>query len=243
MAQDHTVVGNATWLILEPTAATSSAGATLTKQGDGSFLAIGNNSKFDTYKFTARTEQKNITAIRIEALADASMVKNGPGRAPNGNFDLTNFRVVARPINGKETPIAVILKNPQATFEQGAHLSLAMAIDSDPKSGWAVDPQFGKDHAAVFETNEDIGFEGGTELEFTLEFNGNDQHNFGKTRLSITTAPRPAKVEIGGDLIAIQEAFAAIGDTPIAEATASQRQLLLDWYKTRDEAQGLGYGR
>lgn len=233
--KDNTVLSSATWLILEPMTATSSGGATLTKQSDGSFLATGKNPKFDTYKFVAKTEQKNITAIRIEALADKSMAKSGPGRAPNGNFDLTNVSVVARPINGKGTAVNVTLKNPQATFEQGANLSVALAIDADPKSGWAVDPQFGKDHAAVFETTEDIGFEGGTELEFTLEFKGNDQHNFGKTRLSITTVPRPAKVEIGGDLVAIQEAFAAIGEMPIGKATEVQRQLLLDWYKTRDE--------
>jgi hypothetical protein len=42
-----------------------------------------------------------------------------------------------------------------------------------PKSGWAVDPQFGKDHAALFETAEELGAEGGVTLTFTLEFNGN----------------------------------------------------------------------
>ena len=233
--KNHAEGASSNWLILQPTAATSSGGATLTKQSDGSFLASGKNPKFDTYKFTARTEQRNITAIRIEALADASMDKSGPGRAPNGNFDLTHLRVVARPANGSGSPVDVILKNPQATFEQGAHLSVAMTIDDDRKSGWAVDPQFGKDHAAVFETSVNIGFDGGTELEFYLEFQGNDQHNFGRTRLSISTAPRPARVEIGGDLVAVQEALAAMGTKPIAEATEVQRKLLLDWYKPRDE--------
>ncbi len=232
---NHGKVASSNWLILEPTSATSSGGATLSKQSDGSFLASGKNPKFDTYKFTARTEQQNITAIRIEALADASMIKNGPGRAPNGNFDLTHLRVIARSANGSGSQVDVILENPQATFEQGTHLSVAMAIDDDRKSGWAVDPQFGKDHAAVFETSQNIGFEGGTELEFLLEFKGNDQHNFGRTRLSITTAPRPARVEIGGDLVAVQEALVAIENMPIADASEIQRKLLLDWYKPRDD--------
>jgi hypothetical protein len=223
------------WLILEPTVATSSGGATLTKQSDGSFLASGKNPKFDTYQFVARTDLRSITAIRVEALADSSMKKSGPGRASNGNFDLTHVSVVARPVSGTGSPIALVLKNPQATFEQGGNLSVAMAIDEDRKSGWAIDPQFGKDHAAVFDTNEDIGFEGGTEFEFQLEFKGNDQHNFGRTRLSVSTAPRPATIEIGGDLLAIQDAFTAIGEKPIAEANESQRKLLLDWYKPRDE--------
>ena len=232
---EHKQVASSNWLILEPTVATSTGGAKLTKQSDGSFLASGKNPKFDTYKFTAKTDIRSITAIRIEALADASMKKSGPGRAPNGNFDLTHVRLVAKPVTGTGTPIDAVLSNPQATFEQGAHLSVAMAIDVDRKSGWAIDPQFGKDHAAVFETSQDIGFEGGTELEFQLEFKGNDQHNFGRTRLSVSTAPRPAKVEVGGDLVAIREALATLGEKSIAEATESHRKLLLDWYKPRDE--------
>ena len=232
--KENQYTSDSNWLILEPSVATSSGGATLTKQNDGSFLASGKNPKFDTYKFTAKTDLRNITAIRIEALADSSMKKSGPGRAPNGNFDLTDVRVVARPVSGTGAQIALVLKNPQATFEQGANLSVAMAIDGDRKSGWAIDPQFGKDHAAVFETSEDFGFEGGTELEFELEFKGNEQHNFGRTRLSVSTAPRPAKMDVGGDLLAVHDAFTAIGEKPIAEADESQRKLLLDWYKPRD---------
>ncbi len=224
------------WLVLEPTVATSSGGATLTKHSDGSIVATGKNPKFDTYKFVAKTIQTNISAIRIEALADPSMTKNGPGRAQNGNFDLTNVSLLARPVNGSGVQLDVVLKNPQATFEQSANLGVALTIDADRKTGWAVDPQFGKDHAAVFETGEAIGFEGGTELEFNLEFNGNDQHNFGRTRLSVWSAPEPARLEIGGELVAIKEALATLGDRSIAEATEADRKVLLDWYKPRDEA-------
>ena len=38
-----------------------------------------------------------IRSLRIEALADPSMVKGGPGRAANGNFALTDFHVTACP--------------------------------------------------------------------------------------------------------------------------------------------------
>jgi hypothetical protein len=34
---------------------------------------------------------------------------------------------------------------------------------------WAIAPEIGKTHLAVFETKEAIGFEGGTTLTFTLE--------------------------------------------------------------------------
>jgi len=48
-------------------------------------------------------------------------------------------------------------------------LPIAAAIDDDPKSAWAVDPEFGKDHAAVFETEGEVGFDGGTVLTFHAE--------------------------------------------------------------------------
>lgn len=233
---NHLNANTSNWLVLEPTVATSSGGATLTKQNDGSIVASGKNPKFDTYKFVAKTNQTNISAIRIEALADPSLAKSGPGRAPNGNFDLTNVSLIARPVNGSGVQLDVGLKNPQSTFEQSANLGVALTIDTDRKTGWAVDPQFGKDHAAVFETREAIGFESGTELEFNLEFNGNDQHNFGRTRLSVWSAPEPARLEIGGELVAIKEALATLGDKSIAEATEADRKLLIDWYRPRDEA-------
>ena len=38
-----------------------------------------------------QTDLTGITAIRLEALADPSLVKGGPGRATNGNFALSDF--------------------------------------------------------------------------------------------------------------------------------------------------------
>ena len=60
-----------------------------------------------------RPTLEGITAVRLEALADPSLVKGGPGRAANGNFDLTDFRVTAAPLNGQGTPVPVKLINPE----------------------------------------------------------------------------------------------------------------------------------
>ena len=46
--------------------------------------------------------------------------------------------------------LSATLRNPRATFDQKG-LPIAAAIDRDAKSAWAIDPQFGKDHAAVFD--------------------------------------------------------------------------------------------
>ena len=41
-------------------------------------------------------------------------------------------------------------------------------------------------------------------------------------------------MDVGGDLLAVHDAFTAIGEKPIAEANEFHRKLLLDWYKPRD---------
>ncbi len=221
----------AKWQLLDLVTVKSQGGATLTKQDDGSVLATGKNPDFDTYTFTAHTTAKGITAIRLEALADPSLVKGGPGRAANGNFALSDFRVTAAPLDGKGKAVAVKLVNGKATFEQ-AGLPVKAAIDDDKKSAWAVDPQFGKDHAAVFETDGEVGFEGGTLLTFTLSFNNNNGHQIGRPRLSLTTVPQP--VSLDGDALPakVQAAFAKLdGDQKLSD---DDHGTLLKWYRTLD---------
>ncbi len=220
------------WNTLAFPAVKSSGGATLTPQPDGSLLASGTNPNFDTYTFVATTHLTRLTAVRLEALADPSMVKGGPGRAGNGNFALTDFRITAAPLDGQSKPVALKLIRPRATFQQTG-LPISAAIDADPKSAWAVDPQFGKDHAAAFELETPVGFAGGTVLTFTLKFDNNNQHNIGRPRLSVaTTAPdlaldAPSRPERIAALLAAQ-------NLDSATLSAADREALLDWARTLD---------
>jgi mono/diheme cytochrome c family protein len=226
------------WIVLDLASHQSAGGATFTRLPDGSVLAGGKNPPFDTYTFVAQTNQTGITAIRLEALADASLVKGGPGRAANGNFALSDFRFTVAPrapkasTDGKAPttkPVEVRLRNPRATFEQKG-LPIAAAIDNDPKSAWAVDPQFGKNHAAVFETETPVGFADGTVLTITLKFNNNTGHNIGRPRLSITTAPAPQ--DLTG--ACVSPSIMTILKMPPAARTAGQRAELLKWYRSLD---------
>ncbi len=84
------------WNTLEVKAASSSGGATLTPQADGSVLASGKNPDKDTYEVLAWTPLEKITGLRLEALAHKSLSKNGPGRTKdNGNFVLSELKVEA----------------------------------------------------------------------------------------------------------------------------------------------------
>jgi mono/diheme cytochrome c family protein len=217
------------WQIVEATGVVSAGGATFTRQDDGSYLASGKNADFDTYTMTVRTELTGITSVRLEALADPSLVKSGPGRAGNGNFALSDFRITAAPADGNSPPVAVKLMNSRATFEQKG-LPIAATIDADEKSAWAVDPQFGKDHAAAFDTEREVGVTGGTLLTFTLQFNNNKGHNIGRVRLALSTAPRGADLKAD----AIGQTVVAALATPRNGRTPEQSAALLKWYRTTD---------
>ena len=217
------------WVALDASKVESKGGATLSKQPDGSILATGKNPDFDTYTFVAACDMPKLTAVRLEVFADPKLVAGGPGRAANGNFDLTDFKVVVGPrygIGKTETPGLI---NPKADFEQPG-LPIAAAIDADAKSGWAVDPQFGKDHLAVFEFPRDLAPDGGATLTFTLDFQGNNGHNFGRFRLSVTDSPRP--VGLDGD--GVPPNLSAVLAKSIDARTPDETKAILDWYKSID---------
>jgi hypothetical protein len=220
------------WILLDPVSASSQEGATFAKLPDGSLLAGGKNGKFDTYTFVVHTQLEGIRTVRLEALADPSLVKGGPGRAANGNFDLTDFRLSIAPKAGGQA-IALKLRNPRATFEQKG-LPVAAAIDNDDKSGWAIDPQFGKNHAATFEAEKAVGFPGGSVLTFTLVFKGNDGHNIGRLRLALTTAAAAPALTASG----MPEAIVSTLRIPADRRDTRQKAELLRWYGSTIDPEG-----
>jgi hypothetical protein len=179
------------------------------------------------------TDLTGITAVRLEALADPSLVNGGPGRAKNGNFALSDFRLTIQPASGArqppDKPATVSLHHARASFEQKG-LPVKAAIDADAKSAWAIDPQYGKDHVAVFETEKPIGFSGGTMLTFTLAFRNNDGHGIGRPRLSLSKARAPHDLTGPG----IPRKVAGILKMPNEKRTAEQSAAVLQWYRTLD---------
>lgn len=87
----------ANWTILTPDSLVSSGGATMTLLNDSSVLVGGLLPGIDTYTFSANSSPTAITGFRLEVLTDSSLAANGPGRASNGNFVLTEFAVVGIP--------------------------------------------------------------------------------------------------------------------------------------------------
>jgi hypothetical protein len=156
---------------------------------DGVVVYKGNKVKDDLYTLKYRTLQKDIRSLRLDAFSDPVLPRKGPGLSDNGNFVLSDLKVVAKPLDpkSKEKPKALVLKAVAATHEQKS-FPLANAVDNSPASGWAVDPQQGRDHAAVFNIENDQSlFEGGTELEVSLRFTG--YFGLGRFRIAFSNAP------------------------------------------------------
>ena len=219
------------WSVVEPTTVSSAGGASFTRLPDGSLLASGKNPAFDTFTFVVHTSLTGIRSVRLEALAHPSMVRGGPGRAGNGNFALSDFRLDAAPRGGKA--VAVKIARARATFEQRG-LPVAASIDSDPRSAWAVDPRFGKDHAAVYELDGPVGFEGGTVLTFTLKFANNTGHNIGRPRLSLSTSAAPRVAAGTGRPAQVQKVLARLDGSPAGSPTPAERAVLERWYRAGD---------
>src|SRR5581483_3216167 len=198
----------------------------------GSVLVSGTKPDFDTYTFVYHTSLKNITAIRLEALSHPTLDKGGPGRASNGNFALSDFRVTAAPRSGKEKAVALKLVRPRATFDQKG-LPVAAAIDKDGTSAWAIDPQIGKDHAAVFELETPTGFEEGTLLTFTLTFKNHTGHAIGRPRLSLTTK---AAASLEGSPIPelVARSLAALAEQSDKDLPEAETAALRKWAFTLD---------
>lgn len=217
-----------TWIFPTIIKMQSAGGATLTQKDDGSVLVSGTNPPKETLSFTFETNLAGIRALRIEALSDPSLVKNGPGRAANGNFCLTDVVVAVAPKGGKGEVIK--LKSPRSTFDQKG-LGVAAAIDGDPNStGWAIDPQFGFDHAASFEFEKPVGGQGTNVLTITLRFNNNVGHGIGRPRLALSNSEEPLELAKQG----VPEAAQRAQETPPEKRTAEQKAMLLARYKLLD---------
>jgi len=177
-------VVNMQWHAIKPTAANSKAGAKLEIQPDNSILVTDKLDK-DEYVVVIDTELRGVTGLRIEALTDKSLPGQGPGRAKNGNFVLSELRV----LDSTGSPIE--LANPQADFNQDGYPP-ENVLDGNQDTGWAIHPQTGKNHALVVETKQDLGGAGSLNLAVRISHQYVDkQHSLGKFRVSLATAPRP----------------------------------------------------
>jgi hypothetical protein len=214
------------WFPLLPTKLEATNGATLSTQPDLSIIASGKNGK-GNYVVVAQTSLKGIKQIRLEALEDTRIPSKGPGRAPDGNFVLTQFDVTATAKTEGAKPVKVALHKALASFSQ-ENFDIKKAIDGSPdnNTGWAVSPVPGITHWATFETKEPLGLDGGTILTFTLRQTYN-QADFMLSRFRISVATEAAGLGLSDELRAIVAVDAAT-------RTDLQKEYLSRYFKLTD---------
>ena len=222
---DNASLANVEWHTLVPSELSSEKGATLTKQGDSSVLASGTNPDTDEFVFSATTSVRNPTAVRLEVLPDDSLASRGPGRAPNGSWVLSEFKML-----GEGHPVELVAAH--ADFEQPGW-PLANALDGKDDTGWGTWPQVGQAHEAVFEVKSKIKVRSSSDVRdamllFRLQFRSPyKQHVIGKFRISITDSPavllRPIPEEVKA-AVAVES----------AKRTDAQKKTISDFYLASD---------
>jgi WD40 repeat protein len=87
--------GETQWETVNPIEVSSTFYADLRVQPDRSVLVTGRNNAKSSNLVLAPVDLTSITGVRVEALADERHPRQGPGRAPDGNFVLTELKVSA----------------------------------------------------------------------------------------------------------------------------------------------------
>jgi mono/diheme cytochrome c family protein len=213
----------ADWLVPEPAEFVSQGGATLKLLADRSLLASGTNPEKDTYEVTLPLDVGKLAAVRLEALADDSFPHKGPGRSANGNVVLTSVKLALASADGASSPL--MIKSAEATFAQ-REFTVASAIDADPEGGWAIFPEVGKSHAAMFMLNAPVELAAPARLKVTLEFQSiYRQHQFGRFRLGVTSQP---SARLTGKYPA---EIAMILGLPADQRSSGQTEVLRKYYR------------
>jgi tetratricopeptide (TPR) repeat protein len=180
--------------ILKPTGLKSEVDAKLAVQPDGSILASGliPNPAKDVYTVEAEVGPGSFTWLRLEALSDPTLPRNGPGRADNGNFALSEISLRAWDPDRKG-PIALVpfvrAGASYVSWNSAQTGGVGAAIDGRAETFWDALLRPGEAHTAWFETAKPVGGAGRMRLIIRLEFQtGHPYHTLGRFRLSLLKA-------------------------------------------------------
>ncbi len=198
---------------------TAAGGQKFLPQEDGSYLAQGYSPSKSTPVFQARNPLAEVTAFRLEALRDANLPRQGPGRSMTGMFALTEFEVGTRPLDGKESgfekrplaeatadvspptrPIDPYFVDPKGKEkEKRVEGPIEYAIDGKADTAWSIDVGAGRRNVsrqAVFRLEKPLALAEAGELEIALShqhggYNNNDNYSrgVGRFRISVTDDP------------------------------------------------------
>ncbi|MEQ1860022.1 MAG: PSD1 and planctomycete cytochrome C domain-containing protein [Chthoniobacteraceae bacterium] len=154
---------------------TSDGGTKWLVREDHSATANSAGKDKENYTVVATLPAAQISALRLDVLADTLLPGQGPGRSPNGNFVLSEIEV-------RTDAGPVELHSPGADFSQKGFL-VAAAIDGKPETGWGVGGGVGKSHDATFRFVRPIDGAKTPRITVTLSHQYGKEHAIGRFRL------------------------------------------------------------
>ena len=219
------------WVAPKVTIAESAGGPTFHHEANDVIFVDGENPPLDTYTIVAETDLPQITAVKLEALADERLPNQGPGRVKHGNFVVSELKLSVTPkAEGKSQPIK--LTRPTATYENPEFTAITAfdgKVKEKERNGWSVHPEgYSKDQELVAETVDAPNFEGGTKLTIVIEQRWGQNHTLGKFRLSVTGDPQPMPHH------GLPEDVRTALETPAAKRDEAQVARLAEWYRGVD---------
>jgi hypothetical protein len=230
------------WQSLTPTDVKSAGGATFARQGDGSWLAGGQNPANDIYTITAPLAAGSFSGLLIEVLPDASLPNQSLGRNGNGNFVLTGVEVeIAAPSLSEQ--LVADFARAEADYEQKGYEVKAIVEENaskkkgarGAKKGWAVD---GNDPAkrvprkAMFVSGTPLTVPPDATIIVRLKHESIAHHNIGRFQLKTASLP-PALVKLDGGK-APETLRIALATEP-AKRTPAQRAELAKFYRANTD--------
>ncbi|MEQ1860296.1 MAG: PSD1 and planctomycete cytochrome C domain-containing protein [Chthoniobacteraceae bacterium] len=242
---------------------TAASGQKFLPQPDGSYLAQSYSPAKTRPIFYSQSRMKDITAVRLEVMADPNLPHGGPGRSLKGLFALSEFEVRARPLDQAEPklekvkiasatadlalpsrPIDAKYVDPKA--KKGAKPQVEgpidFAIDGKAETAWGIDAGPGRrnvSHEAVFRFEKPLTFANGTALEIALSqqhggYNNNDNHAQNLGRFRISVT-RDAEARANPVPPTVRELLAIPAQKRTAEQTAA---IFSHWRTTVPEFAG-----
>ncbi len=173
------------WKTLAAHEAKTESETTLVPQSDRSILAQGPAAETETYEVLFESlPTGEYNALRLEALTDPGMERGGPGRnGSDPNFVVSEIKLEL--IGSDETsPIKLKIETAQADFSQN-NWPVEKAFDGDLKTGWAISPQQGKPHVAVFRFDGPVQITPDQRLKVQLVQNYGNRLVLGRFRLAL----------------------------------------------------------
>jgi len=216
---ETTALQPGSWTVLVPESIKANAGSEFQVEEDHSVILTGKYALRDTHTFTTTVPLKGVRALKLEALTWPTLPKSGPGIANNGNFVLSGFKAKSR-------DKSVAFHHAIADFSQDT-FPVSGTLDERNDTGWAVMPQLGVEHAAIFQFKEPFGSAERTPLTITLEYKStHNEHLIGRFRLSVTA---DAVLAAGG---AMPSKVRAAIQTPAEKRDEAQKKEIAAYYRT-----------